>query len=371
MTLELALAVVALVLAVALGVVLIRHVITVRRFSQHLDSLREDRDLLVTRVDELSQQVADTAALTPTGPEIALIFNPIKNNADAIRRQVVAAVRDYGFGETLVLETAADDPGTQMARDARAAGVRRVIAAGGDGTVRTVAEELAGSAVELGIIPLGTGNLLARNLGLPYADLDACIRIALQGAPRTIDTLDVRLTHDDGTRVRHAALVIGGAGLDADVMNDTRDDLKAKAGWIAYGEAGIRHLPGQRQDITVSMDGGSPRRYKIRSVLVANCGLLQGGMELLPKARLDDGLLDVMVLSPRHVFDWARIAAKTITKHGMKIPIMETHQAQRVQIRFSEPMASQLDGDATGLVTRIDARVVPDSLHVMAPSDPA
>lgn len=367
LTLEMILAVIALVAVVAVGAVLVWNHMRVRRLSRQMDRLRSERQSLVERVDQLKTQVNEQAEGAEGTHEVALVINPVKNNADEVRKLVVAATRDMGMGDVLILETTEDDPGTQMAADAKTAGVKVVIAAGGDGTVRTVAEQLVGSDIRLGIVPMGTGNLLARNLKLPIDDFDACIAAALNGAAKKIDTLDMRLQDKDGERHRHTALVIGGVGLDAEVMGDTRDDLKAKAGWIAYGEAGLRHLPGDRQDATIAVDGGSPRRYKIRSVLVANCGTLQGGLELLPDAKLDDGLLDVMVLSPRHVLDWARIAAKTMVGHRVKIPVMETLQGTRVQIRFEKPIVSQLDGDSTGKVTDIDARLVEDSLTVMLP----
>ena len=252
-----------------------------------------------------------------------------------------------------------------MTRESFSVGVRLVVAAGGDGTVRTVAEQLAGTDVALGVMPLGTGNLLARNLDLPINDIEECLRIALTGRQRRIDTVDVRLTHEDGARTRQTFTVIGGAGYDADIMGDTKDELKDMAGWLAYSEAGMRHLRGRRHEVSITLDGGAVQRFKVRSVMVANCGMLTGGMELLPEAKLDDGLLDVLVLSPRHALDWVRIAAKTLTRHRASIPVMHTEQAQRVQVRFAEPMSSQLDGDATGDITALDARIQPDSLVVM------
>ncbi|MPZ04359.1 sphingosine kinase, partial [Micrococcus luteus] len=128
--------------------------------------------------------------------------------------------------------TQEDDPGTAMARQALDAGARLVIAAGGDGTVRTVAEQLAGTDVALGVVPLGTGNLLARNLDLPINDVEQCLRIAVGGRQRRIDTVDVRFTHEDGRVTRQTFTVIGGAGYDADIMGDTKDELKSLAGWL-------------------------------------------------------------------------------------------------------------------------------------------
>lgn len=299
---------------------------------------------------------------------IALVLNPSKAEADSVRRQIAAAVQEAGLPELTVYETTVEDPGQQMTRDAIADGADVVLAAGGDGTVRFVAEELAGTDAALGLIPLGTGNLLARNLRLPIDNLEACINTAIHGARRDIDTIDLKVETTDGTTRRHTFLVIAGAGLDAEVMGDTRDDLKVKAGWLAYGEAGMRHLPGHRKEISISIDGGAPQRRKVRSVMIANCGELTAGMDFVPEARFDDGLLDVVMLSPRHVGDWIRIAAKTLTKSRGTIPVMETHQATRCRVVLHEPMIAQLDGDAIGELRSFDARVRPETLRIQVPA---
>lgn len=365
MTPEMLSALVALVLGVVLAVTLGLVVARQGRLRRSLGHARADVQALEARVATLSERLIAAESEAHPGQELALIYNPVKSGVDEIRAYVETQARRDGFGDVLVLETEEDDPGVQMARDAVAAGVRRILVAGGDGTVRTVAEELANTSVALGIIPLGTGNLLARNLSLPINDPEECVRIALHGHQRVIDTVDVRLVHEDGERTRHTFTVMGGAGYDADIMGDTRDDLKDMAGWLAYSEAGLRHLGGERREVSVALDGGPFRTFRMRSVLVANCGMLTAGMELLPEAKLDDGLLDVLILSPRNTLDWARIALKTLTRHRRDLDTLQTRQATRVQVRFAEPTLSQLDGDATGGITGLDARVQPDSLVIM------
>lgn len=344
-------------------------------------SLRGDIGTLPGRVDALTGQLraldgqvseiaeAPLVSRALDHPRrIALVLNPSKAGADTVREQIAAAVRKAGLPDLQVYETTVEDPGQQMARDAIAAGADVVLAAGGDGTVRFVAEELAGSDATLGLIPLGTGNLLARNLRLPIDNLEACINTAIHGTTRDIDTIDLRMETTEGTSLRHTTLVIAGAGIDAEVMSDTRDDLKVRAGWLAYGEAGMRHLPGHRKEISISIDGGAPQRRKVRSVMIANCGELTAGMDFVPEARFDDGLLDVVMLSPRHVGDWIRIAAKTLTKSKTTIPVMETHQATRCRVILHEPMVAQLDGDSIGELRSVDARVRPDSLRIQVPA---
>ena len=355
----------ALVLAALLAVAVVVLGLRLRRLDGAHERTRGQLDAVESRLGDLRRRAGRAPGVDLPGPQVALVLNPVKARADEVRRAMEALAEKEGLGEVLVLETTEEDPGTAMTREALTAGVRLVVAAGGDGTVRTVAEQLAGTDVALGVMPLGTGNLLARNLDLPINDIEECLRIALTGRQRRIDTVDVRLTHEDGARTRQTFTVIGGAGYDADIMGDTKDELKDMAGWLAYSEAGMRHLRGRRHEVSITLDGGAVQRFKVRSVMVANCGMLTGGMELLPEAKLDDGLLDVLVLSPRHALDWVRIAAKTLTRHRASIPVMHTEQAQRVQVRFAEPMSSQLDGDATGDITALDARIQPDSLVVM------
>jgi diacylglycerol kinase (ATP) len=340
----------------------------------HIGSLPDRMAALTGQIQALDGQVSEIAeaplvARALDHPRrIALVLNPSKAEADSVRRQIAAAVEEAGLPELTVYETTVEDPGQQMTRDAIADGADVVLAAGGDGTVRFVAEELAGTDAALGLIPLGTGNLLARNLRLPIDNLEACINTAIHGARRDIDTIDLKVETTDGTTRRHTFLVIAGAGLDAEVMGDTRDDLKVKAGWLAYGEAGMRHLPGHRKEISISIDGGAPQRRKVRSVMIANCGELTAGMDFVPEARFDDGLLDVVMLSPRHVGDWIRIAAKTLTKSRGTIPVMETHQATRCRVILHEPMIAQLDGDAIGELRSFDARVRPETLRIQVPA---
>lgn len=349
------------VLAVAVIVLAVRH----RGLAERHERTRGQLDAVEHRLDAAQRRLGELPGVDRPRQEIALVLNPVKARADEVRRTLEAMADREGLGSVLVLETEEDDPGTQMAKDALEAGVRLVIAAGGDGTVRTVAEQLTGTDVALGVVPLGTGNLLARNLDLPINDIEECLRIALTGRQRRIDTVDVRFTHEEGEVTRQTFTVIGGAGYDADIMADTKDELKDVAGWLAYSEAGMRHLRGKRHDVSISLDGGASRRFKVRTVMVANCGMLTGGVELLPEAKLDDGLLDVLILSPRNTLDWARIALKTLTRHRRDLDTLQTRQATRVQVRFAEPTLSQLDGDATGGITGLDARVQPDSLVIM------
>lgn len=321
------------------------------------------------RTEELTQELdrapsGRSQAGDAPGRLVAVVVNPTKDSADDVVRQIHSGCSRAGMPAPLVMASSAEDPGHEMTRRALQAGASVVIAVGGDGTVRAVAAELTGSETALGIVPLGTGNLFARNVGLPYQDLRACVDEALHGRSHRVDSLDLSLERADGRIDEEISLVIAGGGLDAEVMGDTRDALKQRAGWLAYGEAGLRHIMGSRSSITITVDDGEAQPHRVRSVLLANCGSLQAGMVLVPSAKFDDGHMDAVLFSPRHAWDWARIMAKTVTRFAADIPVMNVRQAKRVTVTMDEPMPFQIDGDAVGEVVSVSARVRPHALVV-------
>lgn len=299
---------------------------------------------------------------------VALVLNPVKLSAPLAREQVEQACSDAGWDPPLILETTVAEPGTAQAERAVQEGCDVVIAAGGDGTVRAVAAALVQTTAALGLVPLGTGNLLARNLGVAVNDVPRSVRQALHGAERRIDMGRVQLRNDrTGVRGDHTFLVMGGVGLDAVVVAATKETLKKKFGWLAYSEAGVRSLPGKRQRMSISMDGGPWQTRKVHSVLFANCGKLPGGITFIPDATIDDGYLDVVIASPRSMFGWLWVAAKVLFRHPGSIPVITYHRVRRVDVRVSEATGTQLDGDTSGDVTSLSVDVVPGALMVRVP----
>lgn len=295
--------------------------------------------------------------------KVALVINPSKSGTDEAISAVKHVCAEAGLAEPLVLESTVEDAGQGAAHRALEAGCDLIIAAGGDGTVRAVAEVLRDTEATLGLIPLGTGNLLARNVEVPLEDIGTAALGAVRGPVRTIDTGSITLEHVDGHSSEHAFLVIAGVGTDADVMDDTNEDLKAKVGWLAYSEAGFRHLPGKRKKISIALDGGNEQTRSVRSVLFANCGKLQG-LDLVPEAKIDDGVLDVVMLSPRSAAGWAWIFLKTAFRARGTIPVMGFYPSAKLAVRCHEPMNTQIDGDGTGLVNGLRVEVRPGSLKI-------
>lgn len=291
----------------------------------------------------------------------AIIYNPAKIlEFDMFRRRVETELRVRGWKPPLWLETSVGDPGREMTRDALAKKVDLVMAVGGDGTVRTVCDELAGSGVPLGLIPAGTGNLLARNLALPLDETFA-FRVAFDGEPRPIDL--IRIVADDGFDQRSA--VMAGMGLDAQVMDLTRPELKRLVGNAAYVVAGMQALGTAAFPVTAVVDGLEPVTRQATLALVGNVGTLQAGVQLFPQAKADDGLLDVLIASPASVVDWARVATGILG--GQSVEPLEYAQSERVVLETESAVPFQLDGDVEGTTSRLEATIEPAALLVMRP----
>jgi len=276
-----------------------------------------------------------------------------------------------GWDAPLVIETTEDDPGRGQARQALDAGVDLVIAAGGDGTVRCVAEELEGTDTLMALVPLGTGNLLARNLDIAVDDPNAAVESAFRGTERKIDVVHVTLDRAVDSNV---FLVMAGLGYDAAIMSDTRDDLKDKVGWLAYVDAGIRNLPGKPTRTSVSVDGGKPFERRLRSVMGGNCGKIMGGLEIFPGAKIDDGLMDLMTVAPSGRLGWLAVLGNLVTRGRSKDPSLEYFQCRTDEVTLQEPLEVQLDGDPLGKARHLSFEVKPYSLRLRMPfgyKDPA
>lgn len=294
----------------------------------------------------------------------AVIFNPVKIESEFRENALTAALEGAGWAETLWLPTTEDDVGKGMTREALDAGVDRVIGAGGDGTIRVIADGLAGSGVPLGILPTGTGNLLARNLGIPL-DREEAVGVALGEHTRTIDLIEFSV--DDGPAEHFA--VAAGTGIDAMIMDETDPKLKDKVGSVAYFLAAGKAMGRLPVPATIEIDGHRRLRRKAMLVLVGNVGELQAGITLLPDARPDDGQLDVFVASPRTVRDWLKVLVGIVSRRRRSRDPMDALRGREVTIRLDREDNYQLDGDTVGTCSRLSAAVKPDALTVCVPGD--
>lgn len=291
----------------------------------------------------------------------AVIFNPTKVDAE-FSKTVGATLTGAGFVDVRWLETTAEDPGEAMTAEAIAVEVDLVVVAGGDGTVRAVASGLVGTGIPLGIVPAGTANLLARNLELPL-EQRAALDVAVGGQSRSVDM--VELTVDDGAPVRFA--VMAGTGLDAMIMDEVDQVLKAKVGSAAYFIAAGKALGQLPIALEITIDGGRAQHREAMVCVIGNVGRLPGGMSLMPDARADDGLLHVYLACPRHVGHWLKALARLISRRPRNDDQVDLWCGREVEVRLDSSRSCQIDGDVIGEGTRLRAVVLPAALTVVVP----
>lgn len=306
-----------------------------------------------------------------TSRRAAVVVNPTKfTDLEPVRQQVSDACVDAGWQVPLWLPTTAEDPGEGQTRQALGEGVDLVCPLGGDGTVRTVAEAMVHTGVPVGLLPGGTGNLLARNLGLPHSDLGEAVTVALTGRDHPIDVGVVRfdVSGDDQDAKERVFLVMAGFGFDAAMMADTPERLKSKVGWLAYAVSGFKNLNGPRVKVRIKADGEASYTRRVQTVLVGNCGKLTGGIVLLPEAELDDGWLDAVTLSPSGVIGWAAVAARVLHQSGHSS--IDHIRCRELRVSVEDPQEGQLDGDTVGPVRGLRTRIDPGALLVRMPAEP-
>ncbi len=300
--------------------------------------------------------------MTAPGPVLraAVVIHPGKHDdLDGFRTVVRKAMTELGWDEPLWLETRPDDTGERLAREAVRSGVDLVLASGGDGTITACAGGVAGSEVPLGVLPCGTGNLLARNLGLPLS-VDEALTVALTGSDRR---LDVGIAND------RPFVVMAGIGFDAELLAGASEQLKKRLGWAAYMVSALRHLRDRPARVTLRTEGGPPRRYWASGVIIGNVGSLQGNVPLLPDAKPDDGVLDVAVLAAWEWTGWLRLATDVLLRRSTSRLTHLTCRELLVDVGRARPW--QVDGDVVGSSRRLKVTVRPQTLVLRVPAQPA
>lgn len=239
-------------------------------------------------------------------------------------------------------------------------GAELIVAWGGDGMVQRCVDVLAGSEVALAIIPAGTANLFATNLGIP-SDIEGAVAVGLHGARRRVD-----LGRFNGERFA----VMAGAGFDAAMIRDAGDGgLKERLGRVAYVWTGSKNLRSKPFRADIEVDGANWYKGKASCILFGNVGKLVGGVEAFEDARPDDGKLELGIVTAEGLLEWGRMIARAAVGPVDKSPLAQTTKARSVKVKLNRKVLYELDGGDRTKVKTFKVKVEPGAVTVCVPKD--
>lgn len=287
---------------------------------------------------------------------IAVVANTekiAKKDARLLRRALGAA----GFTEVSWLEIEHGSDAKAAAAKALKHGAQTIVACGGDGTVRAVAEAMVDTSAALAVVPSGTANLFASGLGLP-TDIEEIVDVVARGDRRSLDT---------GTCNGQTFNVMAGTGFDVGMLNGAEDG-KERMGTFAYVGAAVREVRHRKMfGAEVIVDGNSFYKGPASCVLVGNSGNLKGGVEAFPDATSTDGMLHVAVVTAVGMREWASLMATAVLRKQQWSSHSQLAEGSSIKVIFDSKRRFELDGGVKGRSKKLDFEIRPRSLIVCAP----
>jgi diacylglycerol kinase (ATP) len=232
---------------------------------------------------------------------------------------------------------------------------------GGDGTVQRVIDAVAGVPVALAILPAGTANLFATNLGIPK-DLKEAVKIGLNGSRRQLDVGLINGEHFG---------VMAGTGLDALMIRDADAGLKDKVGRFAYVWTGAKNVRKSSVEMSIEVDGRAWFKGKASCLLIGNVGDVIGGISAFPDAQPDDGLLNLGVVTASGAVDWVRTLGRSVIGDAEGSPFVETTTGQAFDIRLDRAVPYEIDGGVRKKTKHLKVKVDPGAITVCVPREEA
>lgn len=292
---------------------------------------------------------------------IFVVHNPVagRTRPEALREILQRNLRSDRFDLT-VYETTGNDDIATMVREQIRMGVELVIAAGGDGTVSAVADALANSDVPLGILPAGTTNVVAQELGIPLNVERACRLFTGAYKHRSIDAL-----HYDNCYYIHSV----GTGLSAQAMLGASRERKRRYGLLAYIWSILKIIFGiQPHNFTIIADDNS-ESFQAADVMLANISILTRPFRLGPHIAPDDGRVDICITKARSIFDIFGVALDILLQGKIRRPrnLIFREAFKSIRVTSSRPVRVQGDGEVLG-ETPIDVTVVKGAVKIIVPA---
>ncbi len=286
-----------------------------------------------------------------------IILNPTAGNPEKLR-DWQESVESIALGCPIRV-TSHPGEAEALARRAVEDGFARVIAAGGDGTVNHVANALVGSNAALGLLPLGTVNVFAMELGLPLHNLELCWDIIKGTNVRLVD-----LPSANGKRF----VQLAGVGLDAQVVKETSLAFKRSFGPLSYLISAAQIAARQPPRLLIESNNAPVDEGSF--VLIGNGRLYGGPFPFFKHAVLDDGLLDVVLFKRLGYLEIIKYLQDVVFSSDIRVPEIEYFQTQRVRITSEQDVPVEVDGELVGNCP-VDFEIQPKALRVLAPLPPS
>ena len=289
-------------------------------------------------------------------PKVAVVAHAGKTFGGGLL-ELRHVLEEEGIADPLWVEVPKSRKAPKQVKRALKDGAELLFVWGGDGTVQRCLDTVAGTKVPVAIVPAGTANLFATNLGIPQ-DIRQAVAIGLRGERRRLD-----VGRFNGERFG----VMAGAGFDAAMIRDADGGLKDRLGRVAYVWTGSKNLRAKPFKAKISVDGASWYDDKASCILVGNVGQLFGGVEAFEDASPEDGKLELGVVNADGVVDWARTLARTAAGNATKSPFVSATKARRIKVELDRKVLYELDGGDREKVRAFDVKVEPSAVTVCLP----
>ena len=271
------------------------------------------------------------------------------------------ALERAGVADPLWTEVPKSKYAPERVEKALADGAETIVVWGGDGMVQRAVDAMAGTDARLAILPAGTANLFASNLGIPD-DIGEAVAVGLSGRERRLDLGKMNGEH---------FAVMAGAGLDARMTRDVDGGPKDRYGRLAYIWAASKNLRVDPFKARIEVNGELWYDDDASCLLVGNVGALFGGLESFESASPEDGQLELGVTHAESLGQWARTVARTAIGSAAKSPFVQATKAERIDVEFKPKVLYELDGGDRKEVKRLKVKVKPGALTVMVPNEDA
>ncbi len=272
--------------------------------------------------------------------------------------QLRRTLEDHGVSEPIWVEVPKSKKAPKQVKRLLEQGADYFFVWGGDGMAQRCIDSLAGSGATVAIVPAGTANLLATNLGIPK-DIDGAVKTGLHGKPRLIDV--ARMNGE-------CFAVMAGAGFDADMIDSADGALKDRLGRAAYILTGTKSFRTPPFKAKITVDGSPWYKGPASCILAGNVGSLFAGVEVFADAKPDDGLLDLAVITADGVAQWARTVGRTMTGSPEKSPYFRITKGRDVKVKLDRKVLYELDGGSRTKVKSYRLRVDPKAISVQVPA---